>query len=145
MVRIRDEIREIASDAGLQVRELHPAEIVRIRGRLLERFDSGRSGSALWQRIESGEGFQDREAWRLIDQILDTTVPIVFFDIEREVAMFELFDGTDLVQLLGEMRNEEFYVTDIDAEFIICHNRYDFLIACGSAIAWLDRILRPPE
>jgi hypothetical protein len=51
--------------------------------------------------------------------------------------MFALARRRDAVAVLAESTGFEFYLTDIDATFLLCFNHHDFLIAAGDARPWL--------
>ncbi|MEO6457793.1 MAG: hypothetical protein ABIO92_05915 [Chloroflexia bacterium] len=51
--------------------------------------------------------------------------------------MIEFEQGTQISRVLGECFNFEFYVTNPEVEYILCHNHHDFLVATGTATSWL--------
>ncbi len=55
--------------------------------------------------------------------------------------MFELAHGRDAVAILEECTGFEFYLTNVEAKFLVCFNHHDFLIAAGDAAPWLIALL----
>lgn len=51
--------------------------------------------------------------------------------------MFEFTHRRDIVAVLAECTGFEFYLTDVEATFLLCFNHHDVLIAAGDARPWL--------
>jgi hypothetical protein len=51
--------------------------------------------------------------------------------------MFQVPSGSSLDQLLSNTFGFEFYVTDLNADYLICFNHHDVLVGCGNAQQWL--------
>ncbi len=54
--------------------------------------------------------------------------------------MAEVSSGDALRSLLANSYHFEFYVTDVDASYLICFNHHDFVIAWGTACPWLRQL-----
>lgn len=102
---------------------------------LRAKFGAGKGGQ-LWEALAEKTSCWYREAWRWIAEYLDRE-SILFF--APGSAVFELSDGVELVDVIGECSCFEFYVTDRALSFVLCFNDHDFLIASGDARSWLDR------
>lgn len=57
--------------------------------------------------------------------------------------MFDVPSGSALDALLGHTYGFVFYVTDVEASYLIGFNDHDFLICCGAAQEWLEVRLAP--
>jgi hypothetical protein len=136
-VRIRDELLEAARDLGIALGMLPETEAQRIRADVSTRFGNGRHPFDLWQTFGACAGVQDPEGWRWICERIGNHPLILFFDDDDETAIFDVPSGQALTDLLWSSRLFEFYVTDAACTFALCHNRYEFIIACGEAANWL--------
>jgi hypothetical protein len=67
----------------------------------------------------------------------------MFFNLPDEKAAFTFNKGDDVVSVLSETYGFEFYLTNRCAEYLICFNHHDVLIACGSAIELLSKYKTP--
>jgi hypothetical protein len=61
----------------------------------------------------------------------------MFFDRDRDESGVVFEAGSCLVNVLGECTGFEFYLTDLEGDYVICFNHHDFLIGTGSAETWI--------
>lgn len=47
--------------------------------------------------------------------------------------------GNNVVKILSEMFNVEFYVTNKNNDYLLSFNHHDILSACGNAKEWLKQ------
>ncbi len=65
---------------------------------------------------------------------------ILFFNDEREDYGLYLFSGSDLVEVLNETNEDEFYSTDPELSYLLCFNHHDHLLSSGEAVSeWLSK------
>jgi hypothetical protein len=92
----------------------------------------------VWETASECASVQNPDGWRWISRFVGTRPCILLFDIVEEVEMFQIPSGGALESLLTNTYAFEFYITDIDAAYLICFNHHDMLICCGTARAWLE-------
>jgi hypothetical protein len=93
----------------------------------------------LWEGLKNCISFRDPLGWRLIPEFLKNHPALVFFNEFDDQRVFEISTGDDLLAILSESYGYEFYVTNDKADFLVCFNHHDFVIACGSAVTFFTR------
>ncbi|EGK09931.1 hypothetical protein HMPREF9374_2734 [Desmospora sp. 8437] len=77
-------------------------------------------------------------------EFVDNSKVILFFNDEREDYGFYLFSGSDLVEILEETNEDEFYLTDPEVSYLLCFNHHDHLLSSGAAVSeWLSKYKTP--
>lgn len=92
----------------------------------------------MWEAVSDCASVQNADAWEWIADFVGARPCVLLFDASEEVEMFGVPSGEALESLLANCSQFEFYVTDVDASYLICFNHHDFLICCGDARAWLE-------
>jgi hypothetical protein len=64
----------------------------------------------------------------------------MLFQEEGEVRGYEFSSAEDLRLVLAESAGFEFYVTNKEVDFVLCHNHHDFIIGVGACRQWLSAI-----
>ena len=52
--------------------------------------------------------------------------------------MFKLSSGEDVINIIGELFNIEFYLSNRETKYLVCYNHHNILIASGDARQWLE-------
>ncbi len=92
----------------------------------------------MWEDLSDCASVQDADGWQWISRFVGPRACVLLFDVAEEVEMFDVPSGEALESLLANTFHFEFYVTDVDASYLICFNHHDMLIGCGSARAWVE-------
>ena len=128
-------LREAAAAAGVSFQELDRAETDQLRLKIVARFSNGKDEWPIWESM-GAVGVQDDEAWRWIADFTRDSVLLVFNkQDERQAVRFET--AVDLVRALAEAPWMEFYICDPSITYLLCYNDHHYLIAAGTAKAWL--------
>lgn len=135
MSQIAEEILRAERDHVLGVRLLEPEDRNQLRLRVFARY--GARSHRLWESALDCASIQDKDGWQAIADFVGMRSCVLLFDLEDEVEMFRVPSGSSLDELLGHTFGFVFYVTDVNANYLICFNDHDFLICCGSALEWL--------
>ncbi len=130
---IKDEAIRASSVLGLGVIELTQSESSFIIDQIVAKYANGKKGSLLWENFV-GENVisNDKDAWKQLKDIVGKEETIMFFNPKDEPVAFKLSNGDDVVAVLGESFGFEFYLTNKVADYVICFNHHDYLIACGN-------------
>jgi hypothetical protein len=132
------EISAVEREHSLGVRILSGADRNLVRERVRSRFPS--RGPWMWETVSDCASVQSPDGWRWISRFVGSQACILLFDVDEEVEMFHIPSGGALESLLTNTYGFEFYVTDVDANYLICFNHHDMLICCGSARVWLEEL-----
>lgn len=139
MYRIRDEIIAVDGEHSLGIRSLPEATRDQLRESVCARY--GCTGMRLWETPLDCVYVQNSDAWEWITDFVAERDCVLLFDFFEEVEMFHVPSGLALDTVLANSYHFEFYVTDMDATYLIGFNHHDFLVCCGTAKAWLKRRL----
>lgn len=140
LVMIRTQIYAAASETQRHVTELTAEETERIRSTIASLYLSNQTSHPIWERILEWQSIADPDGWRLIAEYVDDSVCVLFFDADEEMSMFRFGSGEDLQEVLGNCAGFVFYVTDYECSYLLCHNDHDYLIGCGKARSWLEKL-----
>lgn len=91
----------------------------------------------LWDKLNDSMAELDEKAWEWVEDFVGNDNVIIFFNPNDEKGAYLLDSGKDLVSILGEMYNIEFYLTNQETSYLICYNHHDVLLASGEAKFWL--------
>ena len=138
MARIAEEILATESEHPLGVQAIPEIDRERIRERVFRLYTGGRT-NRIWENLhDCDSSIQDSNAWSWIGDFVRERNCVLFFDLADEVEMFHVPSGPSLDVLLGDTYGFVFYVTDVEASYLIGFNDHDFLICCGDAQEWLE-------
>lgn len=136
MSQIVVEIRALEREHSLGVHLLKAVDRDELRKRVRSRYGSG--GDRIWEAVLDCASVQNSDGWRWISRFVGLRPCVLLFDVREEVEMFHVPSGVALESLLANTSGFEFYVTDLDAGYLICYNHHDVLVCCGTARAWLE-------
>jgi hypothetical protein len=145
MGAIVQEVLRAADHFGFRLQVLDADQTAPLWHRLAQRFGEPGRGRRLWEQLSQRAAVQDPDAWCWIANFLSDEPVLMLFDPSDEVVGVRFAHGSQVVPVLAESFGFEFYVTNEQLEFLLCFNHHDFLIAAGSAKAWLENVqLKPP-
>jgi hypothetical protein len=136
MIRVTEEILAVEREHSLGVQALSVADREPLRERIFSGY--GRRSRWLWEVLADCASVQDAGGWEWISEFVGARSCVLLFDRDEEVEMFHVPSGASLDALLRNTCGFEFYVTDMDASYLICFNHHDVLVCCGSAREWLQ-------
>jgi hypothetical protein len=137
MWKIAEQVQTAITTLSMIAARVPPQDAAVTRDRVFSRYASPTRGGALWERLADVVSVQDADGWKRIAEYAGDHPGILFFNSEDEPAMFEFTRRRDVVAVLAECTGFEFYLTDIEATFLLCFNHHDFMIAAGDARSWL--------
>jgi hypothetical protein len=148
----RDQVRTAAKVVNARITELSAEQSQQVRAAVLQRFvDGSRIPSAgfskrrtleswpLWEALRGAASVQAVDGWRWVSDFVGNSTVVMFFNEDEDRTMFRFADGAQLVPVLEECTPFEFYLTNDDAEYLICFNHHDVLIGAGTAALWLEQ------
>lgn len=138
MSYFRNSVLEAAQNVHISISELTHDESERLLNQVDQNFAKKRNMVWLWEHLKDGVSIRDENAWPWVGEYVGNA-EVILFDYAEKDSFFRLQNGLQLVPLLGEMPNAEFYLTNSNAEYVICFNHHDHLIACGTAKSWLEK------
>jgi hypothetical protein len=78
------------------------------------------------------------EGWKWISDFIGENKCILFLN---DGGIFEFSNGQNLVKVIGETAIPEFNITNPAMDYVIVMNHHDYLIAFGTATAWLEKYM----
>jgi hypothetical protein len=139
MNRIAEELHRAGRHASTPLVEVSQDEAQQLRSKVVNRYSPAAKEWPLWEHGAFGATLHDKDAWRWIGEFVGPRSCYLLFNPDDEDAVFRLESGAVLTRLLSESFGFEFYVTDANAEYLLCFNHHDVLLAGGNAEAWLRR------
>jgi hypothetical protein len=92
----------------------------------------------LWETLRVRASKRRSNGWQDIGQFVGETKCILM--IEEGPKAYECENGKTLTNLLEECPGFEFYVTNCESKYLLCHNHHNYLIGCGSAVDWVQSL-----
>ncbi len=143
-----EEVKAAADAAGVAIERLSLEEAEQIRLLVESEYSGdGDLGWPLWEHMH-GVGIHDPAARLWIADFVGSRECFILFDPQDARTGFRVPVGNDLTPLLEPLNGVEFYVTDFDAEYLLCYNHHEVLVAAGSASSWLQARIgqeEPPD
>lgn len=137
-VSIRDQYLEGAKVAQTKLVVLTKEEGEHFRSQIAERFARGQV-SWLWERFIDDIAIQNDKSWLWVDDYIAGAETIIFFNKFDDPSVFVLPAGSHLVPILRETYLNEFYLTNSQADYVLCYNHHGYLIATGTTREWLSQ------
>jgi AAA+ ATPase superfamily predicted ATPase len=147
-MNIKREILATAKQLDTNVHELDPETSDSIRKSFFCKFTNTKMGGHIWENIldEYNENIatytdSNNESYLLISDFVKDDQVLMIFDELDEKSVFKFLNGSEIVPLLAECYDFEFYLTDDELSYFICLNSHDYLIVAGTAADWLKSLL----
>jgi hypothetical protein len=144
MGKIRDEILLVSQKANAAVKEIEKEDRENIRLGMINRFaQDDNYQNYIWSNLppRSFASCQDPNAWLLISSFLKNEEKVlILFNRSDEEAVLEFSYGNEVIPVLQECDDFEYYMTNESYEYFVCFNHHDALMAAGSALPWLESL-----
>jgi len=139
---LANEIENAASELGIAISKLDTDEMHKIRKKLAERFSTEPEfpGRLSYQNLKDRQSIHDQEGWSLIEKFVGESKVILFVNPDQEKYMWLIPSGKALTSILSETIGFPFYVTSKEADYMLCFDDHDCLIATGKAIEWIRQL-----
>ncbi|NLM35481.1 MAG: hypothetical protein GX206_08590 [Clostridiales bacterium] len=137
MWNISEEIRSAANRLMIKAEEIPTKEAEEIINKVITIYARGNIDRYIWERVTNEVAINHKDAWQWINTFISNSEAIMFFNPSDEKKAYRLSNGDDVVTILSETYGFEFYITNKEADYLLCFNHHDVLIACGSAKEWL--------
>jgi hypothetical protein len=142
MAYISDEVVSAAASLGRSVRLFEQSDSSRIHSEISRRYLIDSDDPMLWTRMNHESGVQNIDGWKLVGGFLPRNNVILFFNPKDDPNAIEFESGTDIVPVISECFRFEFYLTNPEYSFLLCCNKYDFVIGAGDARPWVSSLPR---
>lgn len=136
------QIEETAKYRKLQIKKLSIDETKHFFEEIKLKYCNQITGRFLWETIcgtAECVAVSNDDAWKWIAEFIEANQAILFFNPSEETESFEFNNGEDIVNVLENCFDFEFYVSNRSMDYLICFNHYRILYACGSASRWLNK------
>ena len=138
MWSILDELQKQSKAQNIQLTKNNKATTDEILRKIFINYFGECNNPVLWKNIKKCTSVQNDTSWRWIANFVSDSECVMFFNLNEEEASVRFSCGNDVLVILEETYGFEFYITNKNAEYLLCFNHHNFLIACGSAEDWLS-------
>ena len=107
-----------------------------IEDRYVSSWDQDRS---VWEQFQNDTSRRLPDGWNLICDYASHR-PILLFCEEDRFIGYQFKSGEDLRIVLRECPGFEFYATNENVEYVLCHNHHDYLIGVGACASWISTL-----
>ena len=133
-------IDDALATTGIRARPLSGDEVHRVIGLIAGRYTGPiHENGRLWEAFRGDMARRRSDGWSLICDYPEPS-PILLFQEDGEFRGYEFSSPGDLRAVLAESAGFEFYVTNKEAEFVLCHNHHDFIVGVGECHQWLSAV-----
>lgn len=138
MYSIKVDIYEACSNLGITIEELLSEQADDIRFRVSTKFANGVT-YWLWSSLSKPHyGIREKGSWKFIEKLNLPSNLILFFNKNDEIAIFTKVSLEGIVKIIDYCAPFEFYITDFDANFLVCYNHHDYLSITSENQLWLE-------
>ncbi|MFC1285451.1 DUF6756 family protein [Bacillus paralicheniformis] len=136
---LKEQILAAAKSVDIKVNELSTNDTEIIFHNLANKYANGKKRFPLWEFVENDFSVQNQDAWQWIADYIADSEAILMFNPSDEKSSYKIEGGNNVVKILSEMFNVEFYVTNKNNDYLLSFNHHDILSACGNAKEWLKQ------
>jgi hypothetical protein len=139
---IGEEIEEVSTRIKIKYHMIPVDEATIIKQKLAVNFSNAPDSPKLvsWQNLVNFDSHHDPAGWRKIAIFRPEEPALLFVNPELESCLWYFPSGKLLVEMLGESIGFPFCVTSLAADYLICFDDSDCLIATGAAKVWLEQL-----
>ena len=139
-MKIGIDIEKTAKSNAIYIERLCEKRAEIIKRNITKKYLDTYSEIFLWARFKSFAVKQREDGWQKLCDFVGNKSCLMFFDDMDDKSVFVLKNGQDLYTLLCEMYGFDFYITDIETEYLLCFNDHDGLLGCGKAKKWVESL-----
>ena len=136
MSMIHSWISEASTTLKLQFEPLSAEGTGDLFQRLRQKHADSGSELPLWETIGEHISRKRANGWRDVGEYVGDGPCLLLTEKDGQEA-YRVSSGDDLTKLLSECPGFEFYVTNEEIDFLLCHNHHDYLIGAGKAASWV--------
>ena len=136
---IRKQILDASKNLNIEVEEIGDFEKEEFLKDIQSKYLLTQLNFPLWERLKEADSKCNENAWQWVQDYIQNTNVILFFNPSDEKGIFKLKSGEDVVNILGEMFDIEFYLSNRETKYLLCYNHHNILLASGDAKQWLEK------
>jgi hypothetical protein len=139
---IADEITTVSTQLKIEIQTVAGEESITLKKKLADSFstDPNLPERFSWQNLTNYSSIHDSAGWKKIAAFTPEKPVILFVNPELESTGWYFASGQFLVDVLAESCGFPFYITSLEADYIICFDDHDCLLAAGTAKGWLESL-----
>lgn len=138
MWNIKNQIWDASKLLNIEITEISEFQKEKLFTDIKNKYLINQMEFPIWERLNDAQSKCDEHAWQWVKDFIGDTTVILFFNTNDEKNTFILKSGKDVVSIIGEIFNVEFYLTNEKTSYLICFNHHDVLLASGEAKKWLE-------
>ncbi len=139
MWSIKEQILSAANTLNVIVYGIAILETEKLISGVREKYCGVDNTTYIWENLINEVAVNNKDAWLWVGDFIGDSEIIMFFNPSDEREAFTINKGSDVVSILSETYGFEFYLTNINFDYLLCFNHHDVLIGCGSAVEWLNK------
>jgi hypothetical protein len=129
-------ISEAATTLGIEFIRLSADATGEVFLRLRQKYGDSGSNLPLWETLREHVSRKRANGWQDVGEYVGDSPCLLVTEKDGRDA-YRIPSGSDLTELLSECPGFEFYVTNDDYDYLLCHNHHDYLIGTGKSAAWV--------
>jgi hypothetical protein len=137
---LKENIQSAITQTGVSASILDQVELEGLRRTIEGKFADSQKALPLWERFRDSVGKRRCDGWEKVCEFAANSEVILFFDESEEVSVWRFSTGPALRKVLAECPAMEFYVTNTNADYVLCHNHHDFIVGVGSCKQWIEAL-----
>ncbi len=139
-MKISNDIVKSASENRIAIQFLTTDQAKKIRSNIAQKYLKSAKNIFMWEGFGQPAIASNVNGWKLICDFVREQSCLLLLDACDDESIFVINSGNDLYTLLSEMYGFEFYITNMETEYILCFNHHDCLIGCGTAKRWVESL-----
>ena len=139
MMKVSELVQTAAAEVGCKAVKVDQRVMEALRLLVWQRFTDAWSIPPMWEHLKDDSFICASDAWSWVGEYVGSNDVIMFFDVDDDKSAVVFEDGSSVVAALANSSGFVFYLTDLDASYVLCFNDHDFLIGAGAAVDWIKR------
>ena len=140
MIKISKEIERAAKECGIDLIVVKKEEAEEIVNCIKQKYRKSNKYSFMWDELNDFSVINNKDRWTYIKDFIGDSICLLFFNVFDDKTVFKLNNGMDLHEILGETYGFEFYVTNMETQYLIFFSHHDCLYGCGTAKEWVNKL-----
>jgi len=142
---ISEDILKVSRKLGIQASLLSPEESDAIRDKVARRFGLDKADlQTCTSSMTEYKVICNDDAWRWIGDFLRGWTAFLLVGEGALTETWRVAPGERVVELLGETFGFVFFVTNDNADYLLCYDDHNCLIGFGSAASWIGEMKSHP-
>ncbi len=136
---IKNQIQNALKILKINAKILQQEEVEKIIDGIYSKYTNGKTNRCLWENTINDVRIVSENDWKWIGKYIGISEAIMFFEPMDEKIAFVFSNGEDIFRVLEECYGFEFYLTNLNLDYLLTYDHHNVLGAVGNAAKQLQK------